>query len=127
VNPRELAQICAAEIAHRPELLTERFVFEMVLGAIERALRDAAPADDEAPREVRHTYAPALGGVRVKLETNSRGTNVEVGVDRPRETGESFEDAATAAVEIARRARELALGAIGAPGLPVELVDGGRP
>jgi len=126
VTARELAQICAAEIAHHPESLTEGFVFEMVLGAINRALRDAAAAPDDAPREVRHTYAPPLGGVRVKLETNSRGTNVEVGVDRPREAGESFEDAARAATEIASLARELALGAVGTSGLPVG-GDGGRP
>lgn len=58
---------------------------------------------------IHHVYAPSLGGVRVKFETNSRGTNVEVSVDRPRTEGETFEEAAKAAVEIAEKARALAM------------------
>lgn len=94
------------------------------LAAVDAALEDSAATTPMA--EIRHVYAPSLGGVRVKFETNSRGTNVETSVDRPREAGESYEDAARHAAEVAATARRLANEAIEAPSMPISIVDGGR-
>jgi hypothetical protein len=57
---------------------------------------------------VHHTYEPARGGVRVKVEKNSRGVNVEVAVDRPRKDGETFDEAAQDAARLARLAYDAA-------------------
>jgi len=61
-------------------------------------------ADPIAVQRVVYEQAPELGSVRVKAERNSRSINVEVSVDRPRQPGESFEECAKAAAELARLA-----------------------
>jgi hypothetical protein len=57
---------------------------------------------------VHHTYEPARGGVRLKVEKNSRGVNVEVSVDRPRRDDETFDEAARDAARLARLAFDAA-------------------
>jgi hypothetical protein len=52
-------------------------------------------------QEVRHYYQLALGGVDVKVAHGRDAVSVEVDVTRPRQEGETFEEAAAASLKLA--------------------------
>lgn len=64
--------------------------------------------------EIRYT---SLGGVDVKIARSTQGTALEVDVKRPREPGETFEQAAIFAADCAANAYALAVERLAAIGL----------
>lgn len=58
--------------------------------------------------EHRHTYQPAPGGVDVKVSHTTTGVSIEVDVTRPRQEGETFEQAAAMSAALAASAYRMA-------------------
>lgn len=68
-------------------------------------------------QEVRHHYQPALGGVDVKIGHGRDSVSVEVDVRRPRQEGETFQEAATASAKLAAETYRAAVKELEALGL----------
>lgn len=63
------------------------------------------------------TYAAPLGAVDVKLTKSTQGVSLEVDCKRPREMGETWEEAAAESARIAVEAYRRALREMGSLGL----------
>jgi len=117
MSTAELARLCAESIdqclADRRFSGAERraLIVEYVSGAITRALEEAATA-----HEVVHVHG-SLGAVDVKVSRSTQGVAVEVDCKRPREPGESYEQAGEASARIAAGAYAAAVQEIAALGL----------
>lgn len=105
--PQELARQAAREIVERvgrgdlreaPIDLATRYIE----GAINRALAE------QAVQEIVHTYTQPLGGVDHKLTHSTTGITLETDVSRPRQAGETFEQAAAMSAALVSMAYRVA-------------------
>ena len=69
--------------------------------------------------EIRHTYAPSLGKVGVKITHSTQGVSVEIDIDRPRVENENWEDTSARAVGLAIATYRVAVEDLNAIGVTV--------
>jgi hypothetical protein len=65
---------------------------------------------------ITHVHTPPMGGVDAKVTHSTQGISLEVDVTRPRQEGETFEQAAEATAALVADAYEKAVLAIQAKG-----------
>lgn len=109
MTTQEIAHAAAEQIEKTAAIGTSFFnrsvAEEIVAGAIRRALDEQGAADVHHVHE--HSQPP--GGVDHKLTHSTTGITLETDVTRPRQPGESFEEAAALSAALVAMAYRVAL------------------